>query len=160
MINILLVIVFNQFSVMVGVIHFGLLITSCALTKNLVSHPPFFIRAACSKEPPHLQPCPSTLPPPLQPQSLFQILPLFFNFVLNLSFNSSLSSSTLPSTSLSTLLRPWLNQAKRPALQAEPVAHSEVHDEEAGWTIVSSKKSQQKKAKQLIKHGVPSLQSI
>lgn len=99
---------------------------------NLVSHPPFFIRAGCSKEPPHLQPCPSTLPHPLQPQSLLQITPLFFNFVLNLSFNSSLSTSTLPSTSLPTLLRPWLDQSKRPALQAEPVSHSKVHDEEVG----------------------------
>lgn len=52
--------------------------------------------------------------------------------------------------------------SQRPALQAEPIPEEDHHskaqdDEEAGWTIVSSKKSEQKKA---VKYGVPSLPSI
>lgn len=161
----------------------------CCLTALLrwlriwLASPPFFIRAACSKEAPHLQPClqpllqifplllnlvlnrsfhsspssstffsisPSTLPSPLQPcsQSLLQLFPFLFNLVLNLSFDSSPTMA---------------ESSQTPALQAEPTPEEDPHPnaEEVGeWAVVAYKNTQQKTAKQLVKHGVPSLQSI
>lgn len=102
---------------------------------------------------------PSTLPPLLFNLNLsIEILPFLFNFFIILSFNSPISSSTSPTMAESS-------QKASPSGWAHTWILVEAlipkfTTKRRGGPFCPWQKSQQKKAKQLLKHGVPSIQSI